>query len=60
MRAKLNDFSTEFLKIIVDVTDLLLLPQVRGLEISQRTVYLYFEVRLQLLHVLDYRLLFTI
>ena len=60
MRAKLNDLSTEFLKVIVDVTNLLLLPQVRGLEVSQRTVHLNLEVCLQLLHVLDHRLLFTV
>jgi hypothetical protein len=60
MGTKLDDLRAKLLEVIVDVPNLLLLSQVSGFQLPKRSVNLHLEVRLQLLHMRNYRLLLAV
>ena len=60
MSSKFDDFGPEFLEVVVDIGDLLLLFEVGGLEFTETAVDLDLEVGLELLDVLDDGLLFAV
>jgi len=60
MSSKFDDFGPEFLEVVVDIGDLLLLFEVGGLEFAETAVDLDLEVGLELLDVLDDGLLFAV
>jgi hypothetical protein len=60
MCSQLNDLSPKFLKVVINISDLLLLLQVSSLQVTQTTIHLYLKVSLQLLHMLNHSLLLPV
>jgi hypothetical protein len=60
MSSQLNDFSPKFLKIVINISNLLLLLQVSSFQVTQTTIHLYLKVSLQLLHMLNHSLLLPV
>jgi hypothetical protein len=60
MCSQLNDLSPKFLKVVIDISNLLLLLQVSSFQVTQTTIHLYLKISLQLLNMLNHSLLLPV